>query len=348
VVALARANLGFPFDRLLALTRDPAGWVLFDRGGSLVGVMLTRQLQQGARRYGIASWIVMDRSGGDLASGRRIQALAAHALADQPSAGWTHIVTTDTDAYNSPVWRFDRSLGLRRWPPSWQLAELGWRWPVLMFQLRHFGVRTFILRMSVDGSPLPEPTSRGALSLLGATLFMGALLSPLASSAPWTVASSAWGAVALLAFVAARGLGHALVARRVGLTLAFRFWDSGLLLAACLAALGLVLPGVGGGLYVHDEDHDYLADPGPFGRVMAAGALASLLLLGAVALGAHGALLPEALTRPALAAGLGFGATDTLLGFGPARAMPAGHVWAWSPVAGWLLGALFVALVWAA
>ncbi|GJM21306.1 MAG: hypothetical protein DHS20C15_12210 [Planctomycetota bacterium] len=336
MLALADQLLGFPFDRLIRCTRAPEGWVLVDREARVVFVQLTRVVTLGPERLGVMGWTLAAPRGERPAPGRAIQVFFDEVHAALRRAGCQRLVVGDSDAYRSPSWRLAHAGGYRRWTPAQQLRRFGWRWPALFWRLPHFGVRTFVLQRPLDTEVAPSaPASRGLGAACCVTLFVGAVLFPLAASGGlWGgISLSAWRAPALLLGVGAaavhmssRALAQGLVARRHGLALEFRVWDSGLVAATMCALAGVFFPALGGAPYARDERYDYSNDRDAFGSARAAGVFTSLLLSALALVSLRAQLGAPEFASAVLLYGLWSGLSDTLPLGGPWSALAVGAV----------------------
>jgi hypothetical protein len=223
------------------------------------------------------------------------------------------------------------------------------------------GVTTFILHSTLDEQEKPEPLATSGVGvLIGVTLFLGIFLLPLSrvrevlwSSmvvrdllAPLNPTVILVGAGIMATYMGIRTVAHWLAARTLRLSLTFRLWDSGLIMATLLAAaFSGFLPGIGGSFYVRQTRFDYSQARPAMGKIMLAGVAASLTLLTVFTVWAGvGAKTLGVITALGCNVGVAFGITDTLLFFAPFQALPAGHLWRWRRVVWLVLSVCFVGI----
>jgi hypothetical protein len=273
--------------------------------------------------------------------------------------GCDKVITTDVDGYNSAAWNAVHSCDLRYWPVFQQIREFGLRWFKLLIMIPHMGVTTFILHSTLDEQEQPEPlATSGVRTLIGVTLFLGIFLLPLSRVrevlwasmvipdllAPLNPTVILVGAGIMAIYMGIRTVAHWLAARALRLSLTFRLWDSGLIMATLLAAaFSGFLPGFGGSFYVRQTRFDYSQARPAMGKIMLAGVAASLALLTIFTVWAGlSDSTPGMITTLGCYVGVAFGITDILLFFAPFQALPAGHLWRWRRAV-WLV--LFVCFV---
>lgn len=341
--ALGRRAFPPPLALLLATTVAAEGVAVEGPDGALAGALTLRAATVGGRRVGILDWAMVDPRH----RGRGISTALGDGARDWfRRHGCDTVVTTGVDGYNASAWHAAHAHGLRYWPPAQQLREFGWRWPQLLIAIPHVGVSTFLLHRPPGGRGGPETGERANLgALVGVVLFLGLVLLPLSRAraalwasgapadllAPLAPTAVAWGAAITALYLGARMAGHWLAARALGLPLAFRPWESGLLLATLLAvAFSPFIPAYGGSVYVRRARFNYRRARAAMGQIMLAGVAPSLALC--LAFTAWASATPGAPGEVATlgrGVGLAFAITDTLLFFPPFQALPAGHLWRW-------------------
>jgi len=356
---LGKRALSLPMGLLMAVTMSAQGLVAEDATRTIIGACILRTISVGKRRLGILDWVVVDPQ----YQGQGIsKMLGDQALIWFRQQGCENVITTDVDGYNSAAWNAAHSRGLRYWPVSQQIRELGWCWLKLLIVIPHIGTTTFILHSAFEEHEQLKPSATsGAGVLIGVMLFLGIFLLPLSRvrEVLWesTVVSDLLGplnptvmfagTVILAIYIGIRAGAHWLAARSLRLPLSFRLWDSGLIMATFVAiAFSGFLPGFGGSFYVRQTRFDYSQARPVMGKIMLAGVAASLALftvftvwagLGAGTLG----------VIPTLGGyvGVAFGITDTLLFFAPFQALPAGHLWRWRRAV-WLTVSIYFVGIW--
>lgn len=339
---LGRRAFSLPMGLLMAATVSPQGWVAQDASGTIIGALTLRIALIGKHRVGILDWAVVD----PLYRGHGIgKALLEQALVWMRQQRCDKIVTTGVDGYNSPSWNAAHAHGLRYWPIVQQLRDFRWHWLKLLLVIPHVGISTFILHLPVNEQEQEPPTTSGVQALIGVMLFLGFFLLPvssvrnvawesLAPSAllvPLNPATLLWGAILTGIYLGVRSAGQWLAARTQQLSLTFRLWDSGLMMATLLAvAFGAFMPAFGGGFYIRQSRFNYTRSYPAMGKIMLAGAVPSLALLAVFTLwGKLSPTTPGAVAILGQYIGVAFGLTDTVLFFSPFQSLPAGHIWRW-------------------
>jgi predicted N-acetyltransferase YhbS len=354
---LGRRAFSLPMGLLMAATVSPQGWVAQDGSGAVVGALTVRIAQIGKARVGILDWAVVDPRCQGQGIGKD---LVERALAGLHQQGCDKIVTTGVDGYNTSSWNAAYAHGLRYWPIAQQISEFDWRWPKLLLMIPHIGVSTFILHLPANEQKEEPPSTNGVRTLLGVSLFLGLFLLPVSAIrnvawaslapsdllAPLAPATLLWGVLLTGLYLGVRGAGHWLAARALRLPLAFRPWDSGLLMATLLAvAFGAFLPAFGGGLYIRQPRFNYTQARSVMGKIMLAGVVPSLALLAVFTLwGQLSATTPEPVAALGQYIGVTLGLTDAVLFFSPFQSMPAGFIWRWRRAVWFVIFVCFLAI----
>ena len=356
---LGKCALSVPMGLLMAITASQPGLVAEDTTGTIIGAITLRTISVGNRKLGILDWVVVDPQH----QGKGIsKVLGDQALIWFRQQGCDKVITTDVDGYNSAAWNAAYSRGLRYWSVSQQIREFGWRWLKLLIVIPHMGVTTFILHSKLNEQEQPEPTATSGVGvLIGVTLFLGIFLLPLSRMrevlwasmivpdllAPLNPTVILVGASIMATYMGIRTVAHWMTARALRLSLTFRLWDSGLIIATLLAAaFSGFLPGFGGSFYVRQTKFDYNQARPAMGKIMLAGVAASLALFAVFTICAGlGDSTLAVITTLGCYVGLTFGITDTLLFFPPFQALPAGHLWRWRRAV-WLVLSMFFVGIW--
>ncbi|MDY7075845.1 MAG: GNAT family N-acetyltransferase [Chloroflexota bacterium] len=339
-----------PMGHLMAATMASQGLVVEDETGTIIGALTLRIVQVGKQKLGILDWGAVDPAH----RGKGIaKAVVNQAIVWLQQQGCDRVTTTGVDGYNSGSWNANYAHGLRYWPVSRQIHEFGWRWPQLMFAIPHvIGIGTFILQMPFqknEREQLDTPETGGIKAMIYVTLLLGLFLLPLSY-----VRRAFWGSVnisdlfatlnfttllvgtgIIAIYVIARTVAHRWAARVLRLPLTFRPWDSGLIMATFLAAaLGVFVPGLGGSYYIRQPKFIYSQARSAVGKIMLAGAAASLTILLGFTMWAESSMatsdpIVTAITTLGRYIGISFSMTDTLFFFWPFQSLPAGHIWRW-------------------
>jgi predicted N-acetyltransferase YhbS len=347
---LGKRAFSLPMGLLMAATVSPQGLVAEDATGTIIGALTLRTVSVGNRKVGILDWAVVDPPHQGQGIGK---ALIHQSLVWLPQQGCDKIITTGVDGYNSASWNAAHAQGLRSWPVSQQIREFGWYWFKLLLVIPHIGVSTFILHLPSNEQERQElPATSGIWTLIGVMLFLGFFLLPLSRvrEVLWESTSLSallaqlnpttilWGVIITTIYTSVRAIGHWLAARALRLPLAFRLWDSGLMMATLLAvAFSPFIPAFGGGFYVRQSRFNYSQARPAMGKIMLAGVAPSLILLTIFTLWAKSDFAaPGIVATLGCYIGVSFGLTDALLFFAPFQSLPAGHLWQWRRIV-WLV-----------
>lgn len=324
-------QLGFhvfslPMGLLMAATMGKNGLVAEDTTGTIIGALVFRTANVGNQKLGILDWGLVAPQHQDKGIGK---ALAIRGLEWFRQSNCDRIVTF-TDGYNSAALNMAQSVGLRHWPESEQIRELGWRWPKFLITLPHTGVSTFILHLPLKEQTKPrQQTTNSVKALIGVTLLLGLILLPLSRiwAVPLELTTILWGAFVMATYMIVRTLAISWTMRALGLPVIFRLWSSGLIYATFLSINPYVfIPAFGGSFYIDKAKFDYSRDRSAMGKAMLASVSASLALFALFTVLGHFSALTE-MAELGRYVGVAFGLTDTvLISFG---ALPAGHLWKW-------------------
>lgn len=356
--ALRRLAFPPPLSLLMRVTMTRQALVAESAEGGIVGALTFKSVVVGARKLCVAEWAVVDprRQGAGVG-----KALLRELLARFRAEGCEGVVTTDVDGYNSPSWNMCRACGLGRWTLRQQVREFGWRTPELWRKVPHVAPGAFLLCLPRGGSSQAQAEPGGLGALIVATSLVGFFLLPLslmrealwqgfdsvrllAPLAPRVLLS---GVAVVAVYVAVRMAAHWLTARALKLSLVFRPWDAGLVMATALAVLfGAFIPAFAGSVYLRRDKTVYGRVRPEMGKIMLAAAAASLALLTACTFWeAAGGAATYTVAGLGRHVGVSFGITDTLFFFAPFQAVPAGHLWLWRRGV-WLLVLVSFVTVW--
>lgn len=324
-----------------------------DGAGEVVGGAVLRTFRAGGYRWGVVFWIFAEPAKHGEGVGK---ALLQAAIAWFSRRGCQRVVAS-VDGYNSRSWNLFYGYGFRYWPLACQLRELRLAWPALAWGTFHLlDAGNFLLRYPPEAAA-PGPDARPAaarvlevavslvatgLALLLALWRQGAF-GGAAAMARWQLTGSALAAAAVYGGVALGA--QAWQARRLGLSVEFRVWDSGAVLAGLFAALfGVFLPAPGG-FYVRHATFRYteLEARSALGRMALAAAIGVLALYVACTAARYGPELLQAAGVAGRAAGFGYGLFGVALVFPPFQAMPAAHLFRWNRPAWAACAAAFAA-----
>lgn len=309
---------------------------------AIEGAITFKTIRVGQRRVGVLDWGVVDPS----CQGQGIgKALLGHTLRHFRRQNCDEVLTTDVDGYDSGSWNACYAHGFRYWPISQQIRKFGRHWPCLLLKIPHIGVGSFILHSRKDQHPTKPSATSGLCANIGVTLLTGFFLLPLSRSrevlwestnvseliAPFRPSMVIAGLGVVAAYVGARMAAHWLASRAAGLSITFRPWDSGLLMAAVLAAaFSAFVPAFGGNVYARQTSFRYDRARPVLGKIILAGVGASIVLFTFFTMCAEtNTLISRNLAELGRYAGLAFGLTDTVFFFPPFQAVAAGHLWLW-------------------
>ncbi len=355
---LGRRAFSLPMGLLMAATVSPQGWVAQDTSGTIIGALTIRIAHIGKHRVGILDWAVVD----PLYQGHGIgKAMLEQALVWMRQQKCDKIVTTGVDGYNSPSWNAAHACGLRYWPVVQQLREFRWHWLKLLLVIPHIGVSTFILHLPTNEQEQEPPTTSGVRAIIGVILFLGFFLLPVSSVrnvaweslspsallTPLNPATLLWGAILTGIYLGMRSTGQWLAARTQQLSLTFRLWDSGLIMATLLAvAFGAFIPAFAGSFYIRQSRFNYTRAYAEMGKIMLAGAVPSLVLLAVFTLWIKlSPTNPGAVVMLGQYIGVSLALSDTVLFFPPFQSLPAGHIWRWRRAI-WFIGFVCFLVIW--
>lgn len=352
IAVLRRSAFSLPLSLLMRFTMTRQALVAESTDGKIAGSVTFKLVNVAGRKIGVAEWAVVDPREQGKGIGK---ALLANLLAKFQAERCDDIVTTDVDGYNSASWNLGHAHRLTHWSLSSQVREFGWNFPKLWWKIPHVAPGAFLLRKSIER----PAESSGLAALVFVTLLVGFFLLPLSRmretlwdgfnrtkiQAPLAPSVLLAGAAVVLIFVAVRMAAQWLTARRLSLSLVFRPWDAGLLLATILAALfSAFIPAFAGSVYVREDKFNYSRARPKMGKIMLAAVTVSLALLIICTVWVEKSASAHTFGGLGRFAGISFGITDTLFFFAPFQAVPAGHIWLWRRSVWLAVTAVFLAV----
>ena len=331
----------------LSISLTPHTLMAEDKDGKLTGGAVLRAFRCAGQKVGLVYYIFTNPRQHGTGTGTALLDRAMQWFQDEKCDQ----IVAAVDGYNSRSWNLFEGKGFRYWSVSEQLQEFGWHWPAMLWGTFHFiDVGNFLLRLRLGrAAAKPRKTSRAAWKALVATMLLLSL-SALIAQVRWadsnivSLLELSVGSIAIMSlYVAVRIAGHAVAARVLGLSLQFRPWESGIVVAlAIAAAFGGFFPG-GGSFYLPKERFRYTEACPAVGKIALAGIIPSLLLLSAFIMSSE--LFGHIwVTSLGTFVGVAFGLFDTLLFFFPFQAMGGGHLWRWSRAV-WLVTTICFAAI---
>ena len=331
----------------LPISLTPHTLVAEDKNGKLMGGAVLKAFRCAGQKVGLVHWIFTDPRQHGTGIGK---ALLDRAMEWFQEEKCDQIVAA-VDGYNSRSWNLFEGKGFRYWSVSEQLHEFEWHWPAMLWGTLHFvDAGHFLLRLRLSrAAAKPGKTSGTGWKALVVTMLLLSLILFLAQvrqgdSSTVNLLELSVGSIAIMSlYVAIRLAGHAVTARTLGFSLQFRPWESGIILTLGIAAaFGWFFP-YGGSFYLPKEKFRYNEACPAMGKIVLAGIIPSLLLLGAFVIWSE-LSSPVWVSSLGTSVGMGFGFFDTLFFFFPFQAMGGGHLWRWNRAV-WLVTTMCFAAI---
>jgi ribosomal protein S18 acetylase RimI-like enzyme len=269
VMAVVRRS--FPLLQWPFFSFSPHTLVAESAGTILGGIVLKVFPLAGGRRGGLISWIFT----GPEARGRGVgQALADAGLERLRQEGCDEVFA-GVEGYNASSNKLWATRGFSPLSLRQQIDRYGWRLPAVWWHTFHlFDIGHFLWACPAADDRAERPAAEWWMNIGLNVLLMALAVVRAGGLEPATAALIP----AVLAFYGVRHLAMAAVARREGLDVRYRAWDSAYLLAAGIALfLGGVFP-IPGSLYPTRHDWRFREEAPRLGRMATAGGLAVLAL----------------------------------------------------------------------
>ena len=257
-------------------------------GETIVGCVIPLVATHAGEKVGMVGGIFADRN----VQGRGVgKALVDAALAHFQQEGCKTLYYI-VDRFNSPSWNMVLHRGFDLFELNEQLRVFGWKTISLWWVNGYFWeAGTFLLRKTGKDSQITKEAGAGwhlLLAWLGFSFVLWML--GIRHDAPWLDYVPFVLGVAGVTILA-HELSHKLVARSLGLKTVFKVWESGLVISALWALLGVLVPFYGS-TFIKQKDWSYNKDVRKMGLIYMAGPVVSLILASCfLALGVNGSLL---------------------------------------------------------
>ncbi|HBR09878.1 GNAT family N-acetyltransferase [Candidatus Bipolaricaulota bacterium] len=243
-------------------------------GKTIVGCVIPLIDTHAGEKVGMVEGIFVDRNVQGKGVGKALVDAALSHFQKEGCKTLYYIV----DRFNSPSWNMALHRGFDLFEFNEQLRLFGWKILSLWWVNGYlWDPGTFLLRKTGKESRITREAGAGwhfLLAWLGFSLVLWMV--GIRHDAPWlNYAPFVLGVAGVTIF--AHELSHKLIARFLGLKTIFKVWESGLVISALLALLGVLIPFYGS-TFIRQKDWSYNKDVKKMGLIYMAGPAVSLIL----------------------------------------------------------------------